>query len=159
MKFDKLINIVLKESDDSDITPALDGQPEIYATHLSAYYTDEDGDWGGNKKFTFSRVARATEQEWNSYDFENVHQGNSYSDAYEELLNVMSKEGLRGKNFLLQVDKFKNLTGVFKVSYFDDGDSPPTLFFACKIDTATARSKQINKDLKDADTTGLEDIL
>lgn len=162
MQFDKLVHIVLKESDElpgAGIVPAFDGQPEIYLTSLRAFYDDDDNDGERIVSLRYTAVHRS--DDWNMpCDDYLLYKGNSYEDAYKALVTGLREESFVGKNFLSkQVSRFKDLIGEFRVSYFNDGDQPPEFTFACKLDPSWLRSNQINKGLQGVDTTGFEDLL
>jgi hypothetical protein len=155
MQFDRFITKILNESNNApltDIVPVFDGRDEIYSTRLEVYF-DEDT---GKRSFTFYRVERI-DRIYGEFDV--VYKSNSFTDALKSLVAILTENRIKGTNFLNQVSRFQNLIGEFKVCHFDDGDQPPTYSFICTVDTEQMRKLDIQNNLKNTDTSGLEDLL
>ena len=159
MNFNVLVENILNENNEHTIKPKLDGKREIYTTYIST--RDSIGYTG--TMYDLYRM-RADEQfgEWDDtsvvdkmyyegYDFNKAY--TAWQTALYYTKSLASKEGMVSR-LLREARKTKNLIGNFRVFH-----AVEDYVFGVEVDVGLTRSTQINKDLQDVDTSGLEDIL
>jgi len=86
--------------------------------------------------------------------------GNNFQQARQALNNVHYQEELKSFKvpMLQEVDRLSEVQGTFIV-YEDFATTQPRIAFDVEIDQGYYRAQSIERELKDVDITGLEDLL
>jgi hypothetical protein len=126
-----------------------------------------DVGWEAINKIYYNSIRKENDENIPVYDIndnELVFSSNDSNKAFEEfknlLYNIYNYDAASNSYYILprairDIEKLLNLKGTFKIYNYDD----EILSFVVDVDMVSLRAKAIQQSLKDADTSGLEDLL
>jgi hypothetical protein len=154
MKFDKLVNNILKPINEK-VRPSFSGKVERYITFVRSLTYFPHGPWS---------VEGVRDDEFNMFQHEYVkemcYEGTDFHNAFGAYVHALQGNGVYraliedAKHEAWHSLRHLNGIAIFKICVL-----PHIIYMKIEIDTARAKAIEIQKDLKDVDTSGFDDLL
>ena len=154
MKFNDIIDSILKQPINEKIKPFLSGDVERYITYIISISSTPEGPYRCGDVVDDQDDMFA---QWNI--LKTCYIGNDFLQAFDAYIKAMKT--LNVSPYVIddakhQAWRFSELNNIatFKVCTL-----PCAVYIKVVIDNSLARSSEIHKNIKNIDTTGLEDLL
>lgn len=152
MNFDSYIESILET-----LTPALDGEREVYGALVTYDFEEDVGDYYEFHRLGADEILRFEAEKSNPYCF-TYYEGPSLEKALHFIKDIsvnhdfQKTAGLEGTYYVMGSEiAVENCDGEQGMSFEN--------MYVFELSTSLQRQKDIQNNLKDINTTGLEDIL